>query len=89
MKTFKLVRKEDVSGVSGTGEVAEGVVFHDGQTVLSWFGQHHTLEVLPDVAEVETIHGHGGKSVVVYDGEDVALSVLEDLMNQAIKKLGL
>ena len=78
-----------MSGVSGTGDVAEGVVFHDGQTVLSWFGQHHTLEVLPNVGEVESIHGHNGKSMVVYDGEELAVSVLQDLMNQAIKKLGL
>jgi hypothetical protein len=71
MKTFRLVRKEDVSGVSGTGEVAEGVEFHDGQTVLSWFGQFHTIEVLPHIADVEAIHGHGGKTVVVFDREEV------------------
>ena len=66
MKTFKLVRKEDVSGVSGTGEVAEGVIFHDGQVALSWFGRHHTLEIAPNIDDVIAIHGHEGKTTVVY-----------------------
>jgi hypothetical protein len=67
VRTFKLLRKEDISGVSGTGEVAEGVEFHDGQVVLSWFGQHHTLEVAPSVDTVLSIHGHGGRTEIVWD----------------------
>lgn len=64
MRTFKLVRKEDVSGVSGTGEVAEGVEFHDGQVVMSWFGRHHTIEVAPSIETVIAIHGHEGRTEV-------------------------
>lgn len=67
MRTFKLIRSEDVSGVSGTGVVAEGVVFHDGQVVLSWFGRHHTLEVAPNVETVLEIHGHQGRTVIEYE----------------------
>jgi hypothetical protein len=67
MRTFKLIRKEDVSGVSGTGEVAEGVEFHDGQCVLSWFGSHHSLEVHPSLEDIEAIHGHEGKTYVEFD----------------------
>lgn len=67
MKTFKLVRKHDISGVSGTGIVAEGVEFHDGQCVMSWFGQHHTLEVSPTIESIIAIHGHDGATEVVYD----------------------
>lgn len=66
MKTFILVRDEDVSGVSGTGTIAEGVIFHDGQCVLSWFGKHHTIEVAPSIEDVIAIHGHGGKTRLVY-----------------------
>lgn len=36
MRTFEMVRKEDESGVSGTGKVLEGVVFSDGITVGRW-----------------------------------------------------
>lgn len=69
MRTFNLIRKEDVSGVSGVGRIAEGVQFHDGQVVMSWFGQHHTLEIAPDIKSVEAIHGHEGKTRVVWDDE--------------------
>ena len=34
MRTFEMTRKADESGVSGTGKVAEGVVFESGYTVL-------------------------------------------------------
>lgn len=69
-KTFRLIRTEDVSGVSGVGEVAEGVVFHDGQTILSWFGKFHSINVSPNIEEVAGIHGHGGRTKIVWDDED-------------------
>ena len=67
MRTFTLVRAEDVSGVSGTGVIAEGVQFHDGQCVLSWFGRHHTLEIAPCLEDVVAIHGHEGRTQVVWN----------------------
>ena len=67
MRTFKLVRKIDVSGVSGTGVVAEGVEFHDGQCVLSWFGRFHSITVWPNVEDVVAFHGHEGATEVVFD----------------------
>lgn len=69
MRTFKLKRLEDVSGISGTGLIAEGVEFHDGQIVLSWFGQHHTIEVAPNISDVMAIHGHGGKTILEWDAQ--------------------
>lgn len=66
-RTFKLVRLHDISGVSGEGIVAEGVVFHDGQTVMSWFGKHHSIEVHPSIEQLQVIHGHGGMTQVVWD----------------------
>lgn len=61
------MRLHDISGVSGEGIVAEGVVFHDGQTVLSWFGHMHSIEVHPSIEQLKTIHGHGGMTQVVWD----------------------
>ncbi len=69
METFRLVRTEDVSGVSGTGIVAEGVRFHDGQCVLSWFGSFHTVEICPNIEQLMAIHGHHGKTKVQWDWE--------------------
>lgn len=65
--TFILERSEDVSGVSGVGKIAEGIVFHDGQVVLSWFGQHHTIEICPSIDDVIDIHGHDGRTKVKWD----------------------
>ena len=67
MRRFHLFRSEDVSGVSGVGRIAEGVVFHDGQVALSWFGQFHTIEISPNIETVERIHGHEGRTVVEWE----------------------
>lgn len=65
--SFKLIRVKDISGVSGEGLVAEGVMFHDGQVVLSWFGRHHTIEIAPCIDDVKAIHGHDGNTKIVWD----------------------
>ncbi|GFO57344.1 hypothetical protein GMSM_43510 [Geomonas sp. Red276] len=33
---FTLIRKTDATGVSGTGRVLDGVIFHTGQVVTCW-----------------------------------------------------
>ncbi len=35
-RLFTLVRKIDPSGISGTGRVLDGVIFHTGQVVTCW-----------------------------------------------------
>lgn len=70
MRTFRLNRKVDISGVSGTGVVAEGVEFHDGQCALSWFGSHHTIEISPSIEDVVDIHGHEGSTELIWGVED-------------------
>lgn len=67
MKTFKVHRNEDVSGVSGTGIIAEGVEFHDGQCAVSWFGKYHMLEVAPNIQTWIDVHGHSGKTTIEFD----------------------
>lgn len=66
MRRFRLLRKEDVSGISGTGVVAEGVEFGNGRVALGWSGSYATVEVAPDIATIEAIHGHKGKTSVVW-----------------------
>jgi len=34
IRTFHLVRDEDKTGISGTGVIAEGVVFFSGRVVI-------------------------------------------------------
>ncbi len=66
MKTFHLQRNEDESGVSGTGKVAEGVQFEDGQCALWWFGDWHSIGIYRNIDELDAIHGHGGKTIIVW-----------------------
>lgn len=68
MRTFVLYRDEDPSGVSGTGIVAEGVVFTDGSAVLRWRTEHKSTAVYATLAEIVSIHGHDGRTRVVWCG---------------------
>ena len=66
MRTFHLQRDEDVTGISGTGIVAEGVEFSNGTVVIAWIvGEHQSTVVWPSIEAVEAIHGHGGATRVV------------------------
>jgi hypothetical protein len=58
--------------VSGTGRVAEGVVFSNGLVALTWLSEHPTVSVYPSLAAVEAVHGHAGRTQVVLDGGPLA-----------------
>lgn len=64
MRRFVLERHHDVSGVSGTGTVAEGVAFSDGTAAVHWFGEHASHVIWPSIHDVEVIHGHGGATLI-------------------------
>lgn len=66
MKRFYLYRTEDETGVSGVGIVAEGAEFENGQAILCWLTEHTSVAIYRSVKELETIHGHGGKTKVVW-----------------------
>lgn len=76
MRTFKLVRSEDLSGVSGVGEVAEGVEFRDGTVVISWLRKFHSLGVYENVEELIAIHGHEGRTVIKFDPTEPTVEIL-------------
>lgn len=69
MRTFKLNRLKDPSGVSGVGIVAEGVEFHDGEVALSWFGERHCVSIWNNVKDLLAVHGHDGKTQIEFDRE--------------------
>lgn len=68
-RTFILRRDEDESGVSGTGDVAEGVLFGDGRVALRWKTETASTTLFDDMKHVLRVHGHGGKTRVVWDDE--------------------
>ena len=74
-RTFVLYRDTDVTGISGTGPVADGVVYPDGVTVMRWRdvvgpnaerGVRPTIVVHESPESVEALHGHGGKTRIVW-----------------------
>ena len=69
MRKFYLERAEDVSGTSGTGRVAEGVVFSNGWCALHWLTEHTRVAVYQSVDDLEAVHGHDGATEVVMDEE--------------------
>lgn len=69
MRTFHLARSVDVSGVSGTGVVAEGVQFTGGQVVLHWLTDVPSTAIYDSIDAVRHIHGHAGMTRVVWDQE--------------------
>lgn len=75
-KRFWLKRLEDESGVSGTGVVADGVIFPDGVAVLRWRTMGGSTAVYDSIEKLEEIHGHGGKTVIEYIPEENIMDFL-------------
>lgn len=71
-KPFVLVRDQDVSGVSGVGIVANGILWPDGQAAIHWTGSAYpTTTPHPGGMEsVIAVHGHGGATRVVWQTID-------------------
>jgi hypothetical protein len=71
LRAFHLVRDTDLTGVSGTGVVAEGVAFSDGTVALRWLSAWPTSVVFHDrgIEAVEAVHGHGGATRIVWTEE--------------------
>ena len=69
MTPFRLLRKTDPTGVSGTGHVADGVRFDDGATVIRWRTPHATTTVYATIEDVIHVHLHGGHTAVDFLGD--------------------
>ena len=62
MRRFVLIRAEDLTGVSGTGEVAEGTVFSSGLAVIHWLREPYAMGVYQTLEDVISVHGHEGRT---------------------------
>jgi hypothetical protein len=64
---FVLRRHEDVTGVSGTGIVADGALFPaagGSKAVVRWRGERGSTVVWDNLRHVQEIHGHDGRTLV-------------------------
>lgn len=66
MRRFILERDDDISGISGTGTVAEGVQWTDGSVTIRWLGERSSLVHWRNLDDAETIHGHNGATRFVF-----------------------
>jgi hypothetical protein len=69
-RLFRLERNEDVSGQTGLGVVAQGVVFPSGKVALCWEAPPHAVAVYGRIEDVERVHGHSGRTLVVFQDPD-------------------
>lgn len=67
MRQFYLERNEDESGISGTGIVAQGIVFDDGTCAMRWLTNTSPTAIYASISDLEMIHGHNGKTKVVLE----------------------
>lgn len=66
MLRFELHRDRDVSGVSGTGVIADGVYFPDGLTIVRWRGRWPSTVIWPSMEGLLAVNGHDGATRVVW-----------------------
>jgi hypothetical protein len=65
LRVYDFVRTHDVSGVSGTGVVAQVVEFSNGRAVMNWTREPHATTVYLSLSDLLSVHGHGGASKLV------------------------
>jgi len=56
MKVFRMIRQKDISGISGTGHVLDGIIFDDGTTVVKWRSNHSSISIFSSYDDFKTIH---------------------------------
>lgn len=69
--TGELVRGQDVSGVSGTGVVANVVQCGNGDWVVAWLGEYPSTTVWHSLEAIFAVHGHDGATVIHWANGDV------------------
>ena len=65
-RRFYFLRNVDVHGKSGTGLVADGIQFGDGRCAIRWRTETASTTLFDSAAELDRIHGHGGKSAIIW-----------------------
>ncbi|SFD13602.1 hypothetical protein [Streptomyces aidingensis] len=71
-RRFHLHRTVDVTGASGTGRVADGVMWPDGTVSIRWRGPRPSTVTWNNLADAEHVHGHGGHTTIVWDDPEPA-----------------
>lgn len=69
-RRFRLVRDVDITGVSGIGVVADGVVWPDQTATVRWRGDRPSTVNWGHVDDALHIHGHDGRTRIEWLDSD-------------------
>ena len=61
MRRFFLERETDPTGMSGTGRVADGIEFDNGQIAMTWKKEFPSVTVFQSISTVEKLHSHNAQ----------------------------
>jgi hypothetical protein len=86
---FTLERDVDVSGISGTGVVADGAIWPDGTVSVRWRGERPSIVHWGHMGDVKAIHGHNGSTRIVLSSAADRLSTIADAHRKEILGGGL
>lgn len=79
MRRFVLERSQDVSGVSGTGQVVEGIQFSDGVVAIRWMVELTSTAIYNSIDELVAIHGHDGATQLVWVDDNPLEGVVKSM----------
>lgn len=68
-RRFNVFRVIDETGYSGTGVVAQGIVFGNGKVVLCWLNGNSgvsSIAIYESETDLLKIHGHGGTTGIEF-----------------------
>lgn len=68
-RLFHLQRTTDITGVSGTGRVADGVLWPDRTVSIRWRGDRPSTVFWDRLEDAEQVHGHGGATRIIWDDD--------------------
>ncbi|NUH35291.1 hypothetical protein HUF15_00655 [Streptomyces samsunensis] len=66
VRVFRLQRDRDITGVSGTGTVADGALWPDGTVSIRWRGDRPSTVTWDSINHAEHVHGHGGATRIIW-----------------------
>ncbi|WP_369214416.1 hypothetical protein [Streptomyces flavofungini] len=66
-RRFHLQRDHDVTGMSGTGRVADGILWPDGTVSVRWAGDRPSTVFWERLEDAAHVHGYGGHTRIVWD----------------------
>jgi len=87
MRRFYLQRNVDETGISGIGKISFGFEFYkNGPAMMYWNTELYSFSFYKNVDDVVKIHGHNGKTELVWIDEKENPDSVIDYAKDVIKK---